>query len=592
MENQSRLHQFVLLTWLCYVILSAAQTLFWSTDYVGQDNDDVMRLVQIRDFINGQSWFDLTQYRLGFVDGTLLHWSRLIDLPIAALIIAFSMFLSLQMAEAIALFIWPTLLILPTIYGVSRAGNILSPKYGGSIGAFFGAAYIYGTSKFVPGAIDHHNVQIALFANILPILIAKTPSWKAYGLAGLLSALAIAIGAETTPLIAFICIIVAVDWATYGGKPYRRPTRVFALAFSISLTLIFFLTTAPNAYLVVVCDALSFGYYSLGVAGAAGLFIAAALLSYRSKAERFASLGLIAAVVFLLAFLIAPQCMQSPLADLDPVLNELWLKNVQEAKSLLAVTSETPSSVPGFYFVPIIAIVICTKAIYMNVHRHAHIKIFVLLSLALVISLVQVRGSIFSNLIAIMPLIAWVSTLRARYIDDRGDRKAAFSFVVAAVISLPISWMVMAALVQTNFGDTSQNPNVRPASATLACVEKDSFTPLLSHPESLVATSSNVGASILRYTHHRTLSAPYHRNQEGMLAEIKLAMAKPDDARELARDLGIKFLIFCPDGAQTHLMQIQAPKGLYSQLADGNIPTFLVPFAKNTSGTGQIYRFN
>ncbi len=57
-----------------------------ATDYVGGDNDDVMRLVQIRDLLAGQSWFDLTQYRLGLDGGTLMHWSRLIDLPIAVLI--------------------------------------------------------------------------------------------------------------------------------------------------------------------------------------------------------------------------------------------------------------------------------------------------------------------------------------------------------------------------------------------------------------------------------------------------------------------------------------------------------------------------
>jgi hypothetical protein len=34
-------------------------------DYVGADNDDGMRLVEVRDFLNGQGWFDLMQYRMG-----------------------------------------------------------------------------------------------------------------------------------------------------------------------------------------------------------------------------------------------------------------------------------------------------------------------------------------------------------------------------------------------------------------------------------------------------------------------------------------------------------------------------------------------
>src|SRR5205807_2014261 len=49
-------------------------------------NDDAMRLVQIRDFLNGQAWFDLTQYRVNPPEGVPMHWSRLIDLPVAVLI--------------------------------------------------------------------------------------------------------------------------------------------------------------------------------------------------------------------------------------------------------------------------------------------------------------------------------------------------------------------------------------------------------------------------------------------------------------------------------------------------------------------------
>ena len=47
--------------------------------------DDAMRLVQVRDLLAGQGWFDLTQYRLNPPDGVAMHWSRLIDLPIAIL---------------------------------------------------------------------------------------------------------------------------------------------------------------------------------------------------------------------------------------------------------------------------------------------------------------------------------------------------------------------------------------------------------------------------------------------------------------------------------------------------------------------------
>src|SRR5262245_57481523 len=63
--------------------------------------DDAMRLVQVRDLLGGQAWFDLTQYRLSPPDGVVMHWSRLIDLPIAILIRAGELILSPAMAQQI-----------------------------------------------------------------------------------------------------------------------------------------------------------------------------------------------------------------------------------------------------------------------------------------------------------------------------------------------------------------------------------------------------------------------------------------------------------------------------------------------------------
>ena len=46
------------------------------------DPDDQMRLLQVRDWLAGQSWFDLTQHRLNDPAGVPMHWSRVVDLPI------------------------------------------------------------------------------------------------------------------------------------------------------------------------------------------------------------------------------------------------------------------------------------------------------------------------------------------------------------------------------------------------------------------------------------------------------------------------------------------------------------------------------
>src|ERR1700674_3756214 len=71
--------------------------------------DDAMRLVQVRDWIGGQGWFDLFQHRLD-PPGASMHWSRVIDAPLAALILLLKPLLGMHGAEAVTLYFWPALL--------------------------------------------------------------------------------------------------------------------------------------------------------------------------------------------------------------------------------------------------------------------------------------------------------------------------------------------------------------------------------------------------------------------------------------------------------------------------------------------------
>src|ERR1700748_2198698 len=71
--------------------------------------DDVMRLVEVRDLMNGQGWFDLHQYRLG-PPGVLMHWSRLVDLSLAVSILLLKPLTGTQGAESVTVFLWPLLL--------------------------------------------------------------------------------------------------------------------------------------------------------------------------------------------------------------------------------------------------------------------------------------------------------------------------------------------------------------------------------------------------------------------------------------------------------------------------------------------------
>src|SRR5918998_268495 len=50
------------------------------------DTDDNLRMAQVRSWMKGQDWYDLRQYQLNWPAGANIHWSRLVDLPLAGLI--------------------------------------------------------------------------------------------------------------------------------------------------------------------------------------------------------------------------------------------------------------------------------------------------------------------------------------------------------------------------------------------------------------------------------------------------------------------------------------------------------------------------
>ena len=72
-----------------------------------RDPDDALRLVQVRDLLGGQSWFDLTQHRIHPPTGVPMHWSRLVDLPIALVLATLKPLLGTALAERATLLIVP-----------------------------------------------------------------------------------------------------------------------------------------------------------------------------------------------------------------------------------------------------------------------------------------------------------------------------------------------------------------------------------------------------------------------------------------------------------------------------------------------------
>ena len=89
------------------------------------DTDDNMRLMQVRGLLHGQGWYDLRQYRLDPPVGANIHWSRLVDLPIAGLIAGLGLFLDTSHSERLAVGIAPLLPLLLLMFSLALAARRL-----------------------------------------------------------------------------------------------------------------------------------------------------------------------------------------------------------------------------------------------------------------------------------------------------------------------------------------------------------------------------------------------------------------------------------------------------------------------------------
>ncbi|WP_246665200.1 hypothetical protein [Rhizobium tropici] len=559
------------------------------TDYVGPDNDDAMRLVEVRDFLAGQGWFDMMQYRLGLEGGTLMHWSRFIDLPIASLILFFRMFVSPEGAEAAALTVWPLTLILPLMFFMGLAGRRIAGAEGMHFSLILTSLFVVISPRFVPGSIDHDNVQLGLVALTVAMLADETYRPRNFAIAAIALAVQLGIGAETTPFVAVACMSVACLWA-WKGEDFAPAAKAFALTLTIAVSAAFFSLVPPRLYSTVTCDNLSLGFYAITSAGCVGLLLSSLFASRLSRPWRIAILAVNGAFVFATTVALAQQCLRNPLADLDPMLMDFWLSRVTEAQSIISVAHRQPDTLGAFYATGLLAMLICAARILRGNRASLHAMLMALIAINWMITLVQVRGAEFANLLAIPPLALAIAELRKSYMADTRNLRSVLLYAVTILASVPAVWAVGGALASKGIinGFTVATPAKAEEAAN--CASREALAPIAGLEPGVVAAASNMGAPILRFTPHRALSGPYHRDPDGMLAELHIGLAEPKHAEALLREAKVTIVAFCKGDPQVELISERAPKGFYAQLSAGRVPVYLEPIAAPTESDVQLYR--
>lgn len=318
---------------ICFLIVGF--DLLDGTLYQG-DVDDDLRNLQILQLLKTGSWYDRTLPMIAMPDAYVSPWSRLVDLPYAAIAYGLAPWLGNEAALQASYSVWPLVMLIAFCLLVLQILRRLVPSDQPLELPMVCAtllAMALSIWEFSPGRIDHHNMQLLMsLVSFLGLLL-----WSRTGamIAGIAVVLSVAVGLELLPLTALILGGVAIAWVLDrpGSAGFARDfgLTLFMVAPVAALVLI-----GPSGLIAVECDAFSAPYLSALMGY--GLIVAIASVSSVGRVGKWTRLLILAgAGVVLLAALAFgfPTCLAGPYHMIDPVSRELWLNRVSQEHSIL-----------------------------------------------------------------------------------------------------------------------------------------------------------------------------------------------------------------------------------------------------------------
>lgn len=584
-------------TVLVYGAVFAQALLGGAANLISTDYDSQMRLVQVRDFMAGQNWFDLTQYRMGPDGGFVMHWSRFIDLPIAALMAGSGAILGPSAGEYVGLTVWPALMFLASVYLIVRA----SVQYAGKDAAFpatvIAALSLYMIGEFNPGVIDHHNVQIACTLGMIAFLLEAAERPKLAYLAGACAGMMLAIGMETIFYVGCGGLAAAV-WFLVSGEEARLPARNFGLGLAATGLFALVATKSPAQWFAVECDAFSAAQFVAGAIAGLGLALAASLpLAADKFSTRLAALAVIGLTLAGVALVWFPQCLDKPYMNMTPLTRAYLLTAVDETKPVTFLLQRTPELALLYYGATVTGLIWLAARIVRNGFRRDDMILLAILLPAVLVSFYQVRGMKFSTPVAAIPLAAMVAAARRRSASQK-SLAAGLGMAGAWLASVNVFWFGLgaalapakAAMPASSTQSVQANQPAQTVVRGNGCSTADDFAKLNALPHGKVVSILQMGSPILRLTGQHPVGGWYHRNVAGSETALSILMAAPDEAGKIALSQNIAYVAVCASEPESNTLRAYAPDGLYARLLDGAVPEWLT-LAPETAGEAlQVYR--
>lgn len=555
--------------------------LIWSgwteiTTLSGWDPDDALRLVQLRDFLNGQSWFDTTQYRMNPPDGAPMHWSRLVELPLALLVILLRPIFGQPVAEMAAGTAVPLLLLGWITCMLSRIATRIASREAGVAAALITLSSGALLLQLRPMRIDHHGWQIAM-----AVLSLSTIFWPNFRRAGLVLGAALAvwlhISLEGAPMMAAFFLLLGLRWVRDAGEGDRLFWTI--LSFGFCSLLLFFGTQAAAMQAATYCDTISPPHIAAIIVAAVVMLPAVRLLPddwrIRLLAIAFAGCGALAMLL-----LTAPQCAGGAFGNLDPLVREYWYSKVNEGLPVWHQPWRVAANLGTGLLCGTASWVVLRGPLKRGERRKLDtIGFFIFFGLLL--SILIIRTISVATAFAIPVTAVLVASLFRQYRQSKIPLRRIG--LVAAMLVLLVPGAAVSALIGM-FPDISDQKEKRVTSADDLCQSALSVRALARLPTGTFIAPFDMGPTILAQTPHKVLASSHHRNERAMHDHIQIFRSTPAAARKLVHARGINYLAACPAEAELGFYAKQDPQGLWAQIKANRTPDWLTPLPDHGDG--------
>lgn len=544
------------------------------------DNDDYMRYHQFTSWIEDGYWYLKPLEDFNPEDGLIMHWSRVPDIPLAFIYLVSHSYFSSSVASAL------TITLVPALYlvGIVAAIGCITKKLSGDDASKIAMVMVLLSpvvSKFYPGAIDHHNIQLCLLAWIIVLVPFGREDSRQYAKAAIqggLIALSFWVGMENLPIIAIIMIIMVFQ-GYFSCLHTLKYAGITCLSSTALVSVFIILNRPPNEYFDVHYDAISIVYLYVLVSGAVYCFSSLKLFTRCHNRKSHKVIRLIAlSAIFLPVLFTFPPLIKGVFHSYPDLLKLYWLNHVTEAKPMFDYIREFGFvSEKNFVLFMIPALI----APFFLKNDSKIMALYFALLLSLIMPLLWQSRMIFASFLFSIP----IQSAFCVYLMNRFPNQV---LRIVFMVALMPWFMALVFFKLPPLLGGSQSEDKK----KVTMLSKVELLSNMNIKNAVILAPIPYGAPALVLTQNNIISAPYHRNIDGNTFVIEVLSSNDMSyVRSQLKSKSVDFVMFGEDGASLAISNNSTVDGFINRLKRENVPEWMSLIKTSAYGI-KLYKVN